>query len=227
MPNIVKVLLNSVFSFIYLFIIAKLLGKKQVAQLTVVDYVVGISIGSIAAQWCTDAETPWYFYAIGMGIFFIFSSLVDFFERKTPLKQFFKGRQIELVTNGKVNYNSLKKSKLDINDMLGLCRAKGFFDLNDIAFIFFETDGSISILPRGEEKPTVVSDLIKPKIQKSSPAMYPIIDGKVNQDVLNQMQKSVNWLYKHCNIVTKKDLKNIILAEYISQDNSVIVHYKK
>ena len=62
----------------------------------------------------------------------------SFFERKTPLKKFLKGAQIELVGNGIINYRHLKKSKLDINDLLGLCRSKGYFDLNDIAYIYFK-----------------------------------------------------------------------------------------
>ena len=75
---------------------------------------------------------------------------IDFFERKTPLKKFLKGTKIKLVSNGIINYKNLKKSKLDINDMMGLCRTKGYFDLNDISYIYFETDGSISVLPKGK-----------------------------------------------------------------------------
>lgn len=90
---------------------------------------------------------------------------------------------------------------------------KGYFDLNDISYIYFETDGSISVLPKGKEKPTVVSDFQDINIEKLTPSMYPIVDGKINKDVLGQMNKDENWLYKKCNLNSKKDLKNIILAD--------------
>lgn len=228
MPDIIKVLLNSIFSFVYLFIVAKLLGKKQVAQLTVVDYVVGISIGSIAAEWCTDATTPWYFYAIGMGVFFLFSVIIDFFERKTTfLKNALKGKELEIITDGKINYKNLKKSKLAVNDLLGMCRAKNYFDLNAIAYVYFETNGEISILPKGHERPTKAEDFKNLKIEKASPSSYIIIDGKINYNELNQLNKNKDWLYKKCNIKSKQDLKNIILAEYIQDINSFNIHTKK
>lgn len=227
MPDVIQVLLNSIFSFSYLFLIAKLLGKKQVAQLTVVDYVVGISIGSIAAEWCTDAKTPWYFYAIGMGVFFLFSFIIDFFERKAPLKNILKGKEIEIMTDGKINYKNLKKSKLDINDILGLCREKNYFDLNEIAYIYFENNGSISILPKGNKRPTVANDLIKVNIKKASPSSYLIIDGKIVNSELEDLGKDKTWLLKKCNLKDEKELKNVILAEYIEDTRSISVHLKK
>ena len=72
MPDYVVVLLNSVISFVILFIIAKMLGKKQIAELSFIDYVVGISIGSIVANWSTDLDTPWQNYIIALVVYFIF-----------------------------------------------------------------------------------------------------------------------------------------------------------
>lgn len=60
------VLINAVVSFAYLFIISKILGKKQIAQLEFIDYAVGISLGSIAAEMSTDSETPFYYYLIAI-----------------------------------------------------------------------------------------------------------------------------------------------------------------
>lgn len=77
MDNIWWLLIVSTISVVYLFIISKLLGKKQIAQLEFIDYVIGISIGSIAAEMATDlTETPFYHYLIAMSIFFIFDVLI-------------------------------------------------------------------------------------------------------------------------------------------------------
>ena len=76
MNEIVWVLINSSVSFLYLFLISKLLGKKQIAQLQFFDYTVGISLGSISAEMAT-ADDPFYHYLIAMPIFFVLGILID------------------------------------------------------------------------------------------------------------------------------------------------------
>lgn len=204
MPSTVIVLLNSIFSFITLFIIAKMLGKKQVAQLTVVDYVVGISIGSIAAQWCTDAKNPWYYYATGMSIFFILLFLIVFFERKEFIKKFLKGKELEIITNGKINNKNLKKSKLDLQDLHGLCRNKNYFNLNKISYAFFENNGSISIIPKDENRQLELSDFRNENFKKIEPTKYVIVDGKISSKILQQIKKILIGFTKKQKYQTKK-----------------------
>ena len=72
MNDIVKLIIFSFTSVVYLFIISKFLGKKQIAQLDFIDYVMGISIGSIASEMATDiGENPFYYYIIAMTVFFL------------------------------------------------------------------------------------------------------------------------------------------------------------
>lgn len=106
LANIYWVLINSVASFIFLFIISKLLGKKQIAQLEFIDYAVGISLGSIAADWAIANDEPFYYYLIAMAIFFILAWLVAIIGRKsTFLKRLFKGKPSTLIYEGKIEYN--------------------------------------------------------------------------------------------------------------------------
>lgn len=227
MPDYVSVLLNALYSFIALFIVAKLLGKKQIAQLSFTDYVVGISIGSIAAEWSTDVVNPWYYYVIAIGVFFIISYLITVLERTTlPLKRFLRGKPIIIIDNGKINYKNLRKSKLDVNDVIGLCREKGFFNLSDVAFAIFETNGNLSVLPVGEQKPTVIEDLNK-KAESATLQKFVVNDGKIDENYLNDLGKTKAWLYKSLNIKNKKELKNIIVAFYDEKTRLFDIHYKK
>lgn len=225
MADVVKIILNSVFSFVAIFVIAKLLGKKQVAQLTVVDYVVGITIGNIAGQWCIDYRTKWYLYLLSMLVFLIFTLFVNFLERKVPFKKLLKGKQLELMTDGKINYKNLKKSKLDINDILGLSRAKGYFDINQLSYIFLENNGELSVLPKSAFSNVLRGDVLNNCDKLSEPAKYVIIDGQINKTALQVLHKDKQWLKDKCKIKSKKDLKNIILAEYT--EGRVVVHFKE
>ena len=224
---ILKLLLFSTISVVYLFIISKLLGKKQIAQLEFIDYVLGISIGSIASEMATDInETPFYYYLIAMTVFFLFDICITFFGRKSPaLKKFLKGKPTVIIYDGKINYKNLKSSKLDINDVLGLCRQLGYFDINDIAYAVFETSGEMSVLPIGQEKPVVVKD-IGCKIEQAKLPNHLIIDGYLSYSGLNEIKKDKKWLFNRLNITSKQDLQNIILASYDADTDTFNVHLK-
>lgn len=227
MADYFVVLLNSIYSFISLFVISKLLGKKQIAELSFTDYVVGITIGSIAAEWSTDTINPWYFYAISLGVFLILSFLITHYERTSLfLKSFLRGKPILIVKEGKINYKNLKKSKLDVNDLLGMCRNKGYFDLADVSFAIFETNGDLSILPIGSQKPTVAQDL-GIKSPPSKLTKFVINDGIIDENYLKILNKNQEWLFKELKINSKKDLKNILVAFYDEKTKSFDVHYKK
>lgn len=227
MPDEIEILLLAIGSFSTLFIIAKLLGKKQVGELDFIDYVVGISIGSIAAEMATNtSDKPFYYYLISMLVFFLLTLSVDILGTKANfLKKFFKGSPMVIIKDGVIDFKQLKKSKLDINDVTALARSKGYFNFDDIAYAIFETDGSLSILPKSEQKPVVCEDL-KIKSEKATLPQNVIVDGEVSQFALKEMGKDIAWLYHKLNINSKKDLKNILLAIYTQSDGSFVVHLK-
>ncbi len=226
--SIYWVLINSGVAFVYLFIISKLLGKKQIAQLEFIDYTVGISLGSIAAEMATNTETPFYYFLIAMTIFFALALLVAIVGRKcTFLKRVLKGKPITLVYEGKINYKELKKSKIDVNDLLSMLREKGFFDITDVAYAVFEPSGELSVMPVGAQKPLVMEDLDKSKIRKASLSNVLIVDGDISYSGLSEIDKDEQWLFDRLKVKSKDDLKNIILAVYDEQSDSFNTHYKK
>lgn len=223
---IYKILINSAVAFASLFFIAKVLGKKQIAELTFCDYVVGISLGSISAEWAIDdGDKPWYVYAIAILAFFTLSLFVDFAERKNPfLKKFFKGSPIVLISDGEIDYVNLKKSKLDVNALLGMCRVAGYFDLNEVAYAVFETGGELSILPRSDCRAATAGDL-NIKTEKAQLILPFVIDGMIFDDALKRAEKSREWLYGKLN---GTDVKRVLLACYdpIKDDLSVRIKNK-
>ncbi len=227
MSNIVKLFIFSTTAVVFLFVISKLMGKKQIAQLEFVDYVMGISIGSIAAEMATDVgQTPFYYYLIGMAMFFLFDVLVSYLGRKGPkLKHFFKGKPETIIYNGEIEYDALKRSKLDLNDVISMCREKGFFDIGDVAFAVFETSGELSIMPKGDQKPIAIKDMgLNPK--KPTLPNYLIIDGHISYSTLTELNRDTKWLFKKCKL-DKKLLKNVLFASYDEKKDYIDIQYKK
>lgn len=221
------VLINAVVSFAYLFIISKILGKKQIAQLEFIDYAVGISLGSIAAEMATDTENPFYYYLIAMTIFLLLALLVAVVGRKNSfLKRIIKGKPATLIYEGKIQYEQLKRANIDVNDLLSMLREKNYFDINDVAYAIFEPSGELSVLPKGNQKPVVIEDVNRDAIKPASLSNVLIVDGAVSKSGLSEANKTEEWLFERLQITDKKDINNIILAVYDEKTDSFNVHYK-
>lgn len=226
-PKIYWLFINSFTSFCFLFIISKILGKKQIAQLEFIDYAVGISLGSIAAEWAFSDERPFYYYAVAMAIFFVLALLITVVGRKNSfLKRVFKGKPITLIYEGKILSHNLDKSKIDVNDLLSMLREKGYFDPNDVAYAIFETSGKLSVLPKGSQKPVVLQDIDKQSAKPASLTDVLVVDGSVSKSGLNKIGKTMAWLLLKLNMETESELKNVILATYDDKTNKINVHYK-
>lgn len=226
MNDILKVVISASIAFLYLLIISKLLGKKQIAELDFITYVTGISIGSIAAEMSTNAANlPMYLYLISMTVFFLFDLIIGLLVRKGLwIEKLLVGSPIIIIENGKLNYKALKKSKLTVNEIMAFCREQGYFSINDIAFAIFESDGKFSILPSENKSPVTAEDL---KIKKEKPCLplSVIVDGKISKTALEKLGKDKAWVYKKLSL-NKQKLKKILLAEYDQNSKEFYIHYK-
>ena len=226
MNPVLHVIVYSISSFLFLFVVTKLMGKKQIAQLSFLDYVIGISLGSIAAEMATDPERPYYHFFIAMAIYLVLDISLTLLARKgTLLKKIIRGRPLILVEQGKINYRNLMRSKLDINDLLALCRAKGYFDLRTVAYVIFETSGDVSILPTAEAAP---ARSVEVGGTPSSPALSKdvVVDGNVVDGALDQIGKTREWLFARLGAKDEKDVKSIALATYYDDTDELTVHDK-
>lgn len=146
--ELLHVFLTSVGSVAYLFILTKLLGNKQMSQLSMFDYINGITIGSIAAEMATALEDDFLLPMIGMAVYTAAALLISLVaSHSIKLRKFLIGRPLILYDNGKLYRECMKKAKLDLNEFLTECRNNGYFNLSEIQTAILETNGKISILP--------------------------------------------------------------------------------
>lgn len=133
---------------VFLFSLTKLLGNKQMSQLSMFDYINGITIGSIAAEMATSLEDDFLKPMIGMAVYTVAALLISLIaSHSVKLRKFLIGRPLILYDDGKLYRDCLKKAKLDLNEFLTECRNNGYFNLSEIQTAIMETNGKISILP--------------------------------------------------------------------------------
>ncbi len=193
--EITKVLLTSVLSVGALFIVAKIMGHKQMSQLDFFDYITGITIGSIAAELATELEqplNPLIAMAVYGGVAILLSKITSLFPKS---RKYINGTPTILMDKGKLYRKNLKKAQLDLSEFMVMCRQQGYFDLNDIQTAVFEFNGKLSILPVSKKRPTNPEDLnLSPAPEYIQTEV--ILDGRVLDENLKRMGLDKKWLQK-------------------------------
>lgn len=190
-----KVLLTSGLSVLALFVITKMMGHKQMAQLDFFDYITGITIGSIAAELATELEAPWK-PLIALVVYGMVSLGLTLLAHKFPkTRKFVNGTPTILMDNGKLYRKNMKKAKLELSEFMVLCRQEGYFNLNDIQTAIFEYNGRMTILPKSTKRPMNPEDMqISPEEEKISTEV--IMDGHVLDENLKRLGLNLTWLEK-------------------------------
>lgn len=209
--ELLDVILRCLVSLIALFFVTKMIGKKQVSQFSLFDYVIGISIGNFAAEMAINLDSEYIHGVVAVIVFGVVAYLVSILTLKNlKIRKFFIGDPTIIVEDGKILYHNLKKIKFDINDLLEECRINGYFDISEIDYALMEANGKISFLPKPDYQVPTSKDLNIKKI-KSGLCANLIVDGKIISETLKTVGKSEKWLRHEIKVKGFK-LEDIILA---------------
>lgn len=203
--------LTSVASVAVLFLIAKIMGHKQMSQLDFFDYITGITIGSIAAEMATELEQPWK-PLIAMAVYGTVSVVLCLLTGKFPkTRKFINGSPSIIMNNGKLYRENMKKAKLDLSEFLMLCRQQGYFRISDIQTAVFEYNGKLTILPVTSSRPVTPEDMnLSPKQEHINTEI--IMDGRIMDENLQRMGLDEKWLNKQLKEQGYKNAKQIYLG---------------
>lgn len=216
--------LTALGSFGALFLSAKFIGHKQIAQLDFFDYITGITIGSIAAEMATDLEAPWKSLTAMLiygGVTVLLSVVSNRFPRT---RKYLNGTPTILMDRGKLYRENLKKAKLDLSEFMVMCRQQGYFDLSNIQTAVFEYNGKLTILPVSSQRPATPNDLnLAPEQELLFTEL--IMDGRILEDNLKRMGLDLAWLTKQLEQSHIHSAEDVFLA--LCDRNLKFVLYKK
>lgn len=209
--EILKVVLTSVLSAAALFVIAKIMGHKQMSQLDFFDYITGITIGSIAAELATELEEPLK-PLIAMVVYGVITVILTTITSKLPkMRKFINGTPTIIMNNGKIYRKNLKKAKIDLSEFMVMCRQEGYFNLADIQTAIFEYNGRLTVLPVSAKRPLNPEDMnLTPQPEYISTEV--IMDGRILEDNLKRMGLDAKWLEKQIKEQGFKNVKEIFLG---------------
>ena len=209
--DLLMVTLRALLSLVTLFLVTKMLGKKQVSQLSLFDYVIGISIGNFAAEMTVNLDSDILFGTLAVILFGIVAYVISILTMKSiVLRRYFMGIPTVLIDKGRIMEKGMRKVKFDINDLLEQCRESGYFDISEINYAIMESNGKVSILPKDVNKPVTLKDM-KITPTKSGICANVIIDGNIMKQNLRNALKDERWLRDEL-YARNIDLKKVLLA---------------
>ena len=224
--DLLKIVWLSLGSLLALFILTKIMGNKEMSQLSMFDYIIGITIGSIAAEMSTALESDFMQPLLAMIIYALASVVISFVSYKSlKINRFLTGPSLILLDNGEIYRNNLKKAKLDITEFLMQCRTSGYFNLSDIQTAILEPNGKISFLPKAEKRPATPSDM-NISVPVDRVVVNVVLDGIVLKENLYHTGNDELWLEKQLVSQGIQNVDDIYLAT-CDCNNSLSVYLKK
>ena len=218
MNPIITIIFRTILIIIIIFFLFKLMGKKQVSQMSMFDYITGITIGSIAADISLDIEKNLIAGIICLLIYCVTDIVISYLSLKSiKLREFFNGKAVTLIENGHLKKENMTKNKINLNILETEARSMGYFNLDDIQNAILESNGKISFELKEKEKTATKKDLnLKPK---DKGLVYNlIIDGTIIEENLKITNKTPKWL-NHELKLKGKSIEKILLMTIDSEDN--------
>lgn len=200
--------------FIALFTITKVLGRNQFSQITPFDFISALILGELLGNAVYDPEInvkEVVFASVLWGILIFTTEMLT--QKVKKLRKLLEGDPVIVIHHGQLQYKSLAKSKLDLNQLQNLLRQQGFFSIEEVEFAILETNGIISVLPKSQYAPPNTEDLHL----ELKPVYLPvtlIIDGEVLYDNLTEAGFNEEWLQQQLANHNIFDYKDVLFAEW-------------
>lgn len=226
MMEILYIIALSLGSILAIFILTKLMGYRQMSQMSMFDYIIGITIGSIAAEMSTSLEENFTQPLTAMIVYAVAALTLAFMTSKSiKARRLIEGEPLVLLNHGELYRSNLKKAKLDVTEFLVQCRVNGYFDVSKLECAILEGNGRISFLPKVEDRPLTPSDMqITP--EQDYMVANVILDGNVMEENLKHIGKDEKWLYSQITARGAKQVEDVLLATCDMSDK-VTVYLKE
>ncbi len=192
--EILQVLFRTAFFYFFVLLCYRLMGKREIGQLGVIDLMVSILIAELIAISIENIEDSMLLTILPIALLVILEILLAFISIKSrKVRVFFDGKPSLIIVNGKINYNEMVKQRYSMDNLLLSLRQKEIKSIEDVEYAFLEPNGKLSIFKYNFLR---------------IPSPYPmplILDGSVQKKALKYIRKSETWL----SYVLKKKNLNI------------------
>jgi uncharacterized membrane protein YcaP (DUF421 family) len=225
LESLFRVIYHSLIVFVLLVILARLIGKKLLSQMTFFDFVIGVTIGTVGGAFITMEIRG--FYVLLSPIILTTAVLLSGYLalKNVTFRKLIEGEPIVLIQNGKIYEKNMKKVRYNTDDLLAQLREKNVFDTGEVEFAILEPHGKLSVLKKSQHLPLTPKDLGISTPYKGVSSEI-VRDGRIVEQNLRQNNLTHEWLY---NELFSRDIKNIrdVFLAILSTDGNLFVDLHK
>ncbi len=219
---VLEIFLRGTSAFLAVILITRVVGKSQMGQLTVTDFVNGIVVGSLAAAMIVDLRTPALYYVFSLILIAALTIGVECLTlRNRIIRKIFEDEPTIVIHNGKVLEDKMARMRYHMDDLMMLLREKNVFNIADVEFAVAEPNGELSVLLKSQKRPVTPEDLqIPTKYEGMSTEL--VMDGVVIKQNLVQNGLTEEWLFGELEKRGITKIENVTLATLDTQGNLYI-----
>jgi len=226
MGSIVEISIRATIGFCVLLFLTRILGKKQMGQLTIFTYINGIALGNIAGNMVVDKDISIIDSITGLTVWVLLTIIVEVLSLKSAkARTILDGEPAIVIKKGKIMYDVLTSQRLNIDDLTMLLRTNNVFSIKDVEYAILEPNGQLSVLKKPEIEQVTKKDLNLPPQDILYIPTEIIVDGKLVEKNLKEIGQTCEWLYQKLKQAGLNSVSQVIYAE-VQSDGSLYIDKK-
>lgn len=200
----ISIIIKTLFVYFFIMLIYRIMGKKEVGQLSIIDLIVSIIISELASI-CISGENGILYGVIPIIVLVVVQILISYVSLKSEfIREIVEGKPAVIIKNGKLNFEQMKKLRYSLDDLLTQLRLQGIISIDKVKYAVLENNGELS---------TFVDD--------SSYPLPLILDGVIDYETLSEINKDYNWIISMLKSKNYR-LEDIFYAFYTSGKTFII-----
>ena len=220
----ITLIFRTLLVYIFLIIIMRLMGKRQIGELEVTDLVATLLLSEIASLPITDTSIPIAFALIPMVVLLTFEVCSSWIFSIFPcLKNFLSTHPSTLIADGKIIKKEMRRARLSLDELMAQLRQNGVSDISNVRYAILEQNGKITIIQNAQAMPPSAKDM-KIKIKDSGMEHIVISEGFINKHTLKILKISKKEI---CDILAKKSLTPAQVYLMLMDDSKKAKIFKK
>lgn len=222
--HLISLVLRTMLMYFTAFAVMRIMGKREIGELSIFDLVISIMIAEIAVFAIEDMKRPLYDGFVPMITLLLIQIVIALLSlRSRSIRFLFDGKPSVIIQNGQINREEMKRQRYNLDDLMMQLRANNIDNVADVEFAVLETSGQLSVKSKSKESSSEGGDQNSPVLQNSSSSVIPkiryeeiplslIMDGKVQDHNLEQIGKTRFWLKNQIQARGVKDFKEIFFC---------------
>lgn len=219
MDEWIYVIIRTWLAMVILFVMTKLLGKRQVSQLSLFEYMTGLTVGSVVAYITLNADGKWLLGILTLVVWGLTSVAISWLQMKSKrFRDWLDGKGTIIIQNGRILEQNMRKERLTIDEMMVQLRNRNAFNLADVEFAIMEPTGEINVLLKKQHQPLTLQHVHPRQGEGNASDQIPTIvlmDGEILPEELERIGKDTSWL------LTELDTRKLRKEEvFVAEVNS-------